>query len=450
MEQCKNMNILIPESTRLKINENQTKGERSEKMMSVLNSLVKANYSDDQIFHIFYTKPIGEKFREQGDNKDDWLLNQIQKAKEFVSSTNKQFQSPKYSDGELEYLFNQQEVQPAFPDDYFNIDNEVDIGPPPKKISIITGNDFIQKQFDTLPLIDNVLEENSSLLIVGPSGVGKSLLSLYIALMLGNPNPGYLFGKFKINRTLRTVFLQSENSEKIVNQRLKKMIKDPPLSQGLSNIAFPYFNDFFTCSGVAINTHFSYYIGLINDQFNPDVIVIDPLISFAGVDENSNNEMRRVLDHLMTICNQFNIVPIIVHHKGKIDNDSSYASRGASAITDWASSIINLTKKKVDKQPLICVSNTKARSFETFESFNMEINENLSFSCISNDKQKNVVLKILKEKKKFTSQQLFLKEIKQKLNISTKNARELIDDLVKSGHIKVSSGPKNSKIFSFA
>lgn len=439
------MNNLIPEHTKQKIYETQIEGQRSEKIMSVLDSLVKANYSDDQIFSVFYTQPIGEKFREQGDNKDDWLLKQIQKSKDFVYES----MSFVYDERELEEWLDTEDMEPAIFDNYSDLSNEFDIGTPTNNISIVTGNDFIQKQFNTPPLIDNILEENNSLLIVGPSGVGKSLLSLYIALMLGDPNPGHLFGKFKITKSLRTVFLQSENSEKIVSQRLKKMIKDPALSPGLSNIAFPYFNKYFTCSGVTISGNFMNYIECINNQFNPDVVVIDPLISFAGVDENSNNEMRLVLDKLMNTCNKFNIVPIIVHHKGKIDNDSSYASRGASAITDWASSIINLTKKKVDKKPLICVSNTKARSFETFDSFNLEINENLSFSCISNDKQKNEVLKIIKEQKQFTTQQLFIKEIKQKLNVSTKNARELIDDLVKSGHIKTSSGQKNSKIFSY-
>jgi DNA-binding transcriptional ArsR family regulator len=59
-------------------------GQRSEAMMRVINALVRANLSDDQILAIFERDPIGQKYREMGANRQQWLITQIQKARAFV------------------------------------------------------------------------------------------------------------------------------------------------------------------------------------------------------------------------------------------------------------------------------------------------------------------------------------------------------------------------------
>jgi hypothetical protein len=53
--------------------------------MSVVNALVGNGISEAEIFRIFDTCPIGEKYREKGSSKKQWLLGRIDKAKNYVT-----------------------------------------------------------------------------------------------------------------------------------------------------------------------------------------------------------------------------------------------------------------------------------------------------------------------------------------------------------------------------
>ena len=71
--------------TRKLIREGEVQGKRSEAIMSVVNALVGGGISESGIFRIFDTHPIGEKYREKGSSKKQWLLSHIAKAKQFVT-----------------------------------------------------------------------------------------------------------------------------------------------------------------------------------------------------------------------------------------------------------------------------------------------------------------------------------------------------------------------------
>jgi hypothetical protein len=72
--------------TRKLIKEGEAPGKRSEAIMSAINSLVKASVSEDEIFSVFEQYPIGEKYREKGASKRQWLKNHIDKANNFVTA----------------------------------------------------------------------------------------------------------------------------------------------------------------------------------------------------------------------------------------------------------------------------------------------------------------------------------------------------------------------------
>jgi putative DNA primase/helicase len=74
---------ISPETKQL-IKEPIPVGGRSEAIMSVLNALVWANLSDSDIFSIFESYPIGEKYLEKGRSGHRWLQPQIDKARSFV------------------------------------------------------------------------------------------------------------------------------------------------------------------------------------------------------------------------------------------------------------------------------------------------------------------------------------------------------------------------------
>jgi hypothetical protein len=74
--------------TKKLIREGEKRGRRSEAIMSVVNALVSGGISDDAIFSIFDNYPIGEKYKEKGAAKHNWLKKHIKKAHSFVSTRN--------------------------------------------------------------------------------------------------------------------------------------------------------------------------------------------------------------------------------------------------------------------------------------------------------------------------------------------------------------------------
>jgi len=70
--------------TKKLIREGESYPNRSEAIMSVVNALVGNGISEAEIFKIFDTCPIGEKYHEKGASKKQWLLGRIEKAKKYV------------------------------------------------------------------------------------------------------------------------------------------------------------------------------------------------------------------------------------------------------------------------------------------------------------------------------------------------------------------------------
>ena len=78
----------LPVSHRIKnlILSGMPKTQRSEAQMSVLVALLAADVNKDTIFGIFEHFPIGEKFREKGDNRLQWLAEEMSRALAFIKS----------------------------------------------------------------------------------------------------------------------------------------------------------------------------------------------------------------------------------------------------------------------------------------------------------------------------------------------------------------------------
>ena len=77
------------------------------------------------------------------------------------------------------------------------------------------------------------------------------------------------------------------------------------------------------------------------NELNPDVLMLDPLIKFHGVNENSASQMSDVLGKIRTIMAELKLSVIIVHHTGKV---ASRGGRGSSVIVGDYDSCIEICK----------------------------------------------------------------------------------------------------------
>jgi len=94
-------------------------------------------------------------------------------------------------------------------------------------------------------------------------------------------------------------------------------------------------------------------------QLHITIAILDPFVTLHDRDENSNTQMRAVLDNLDPIAQETGCVFIIAHHEPKAPESNGAAARGASAIRDWCRTMLRLTShgeddEQVRRYSLVC------------------------------------------------------------------------------------------------
>ena len=362
--------ISITNETRQLILEGKPKGERSEAIMTVLNALAFAGLEDGQIYSIFENYPIGEKYREKGSAKTNWLQSQIEKARWFLSKSESQHVADNKDSPKLEVmtLSEMREYVAASPRAWVIGDGES----------------------------CNVLPEGGGLLIAGESKTGKSMLrtELAIHLVMGDDAWG-----LTIPKPRRVLILQFENTPEIELVRTEKML------QGLGLDTFPDELLFSTPVRIDLGNHSNWESVLrLVERTKADVVIYDPLSSVHSVDENSNDQMRGILDKITNINRKTGSSAIVIHHFGKPSKDghkdTKYRTRGASAITDWCDTEINLSSKKRDNKTLLDLTFKAVRCGPEIKPIQLERGQYLlhevreEFSLFSSEEVKNLLISL--------------------------------------------------------
>lgn len=230
---------------------------------------------------------------------------------------------------------------------------------------------------DEEPLIEGLINKKESCLLYGSSGIGKSALSLNLALAATKTD--LLWGRFKVTRPLTTLFVQSENSLASTKKRLKLILHvRPDLEKALDRLYFPLLGNDCTFEGDLLDRYFQDQLRVLIFKTGADLLILDPLVSYHNKNENDNAEMRKALDALKNICRDTEASTLVIHHAGKGGNEGG--ARGASAITDWAANIISLKQEESSSgSQILKVSCQKSRNFKRFEEIHLKCNDGLFF-----------------------------------------------------------------------
>lgn len=223
----------------------------------------------------------------------------------------------------------------------------------PTTIGVMPAEYLLSSTIERPPEIiaKGVFMEASGLILTGESGVGKSLLSLEIAVKLSKGLP--LWG-YDVDKPRKILFIQKENPDYTVQTRLRRIMR------GLSVNHVPNIQ--------LVDRKFRADIGNSRDlqkitdlitKSGADIIILDPLSSYHHANENDNMAMRRVLDNLTDISAATNCAWIIVHHEGKPSEDrqGKWRFRGASSIRDWADTMIGLIHKSNNEKKTLRLLN---------------------------------------------------------------------------------------------
>jgi len=183
--------------------------------------------------------------------------------------------------------------------------------------------------------------KGGSMLIVGQSGTGKSSLMMQAAVhwCLGRD----FFG-IKPAKPLRAVVLQAENDAGDISEALQDVIAGAYLDSAEKATLREHLAIF--RDTVSTGTTFTAALRqLVIDQ-QADIVFVDPLLSFAGIDVSDQEQASKFLRHdLAPILLETGAVLVAMHHTGKPKAasdkeghtvaDLAYAGLGSSEFTNW-------------------------------------------------------------------------------------------------------------------
>jgi len=183
--------------------------------------------------------------------------------------------------------------------------------------------------------------KGGSLLIVGQSGTGKSSLMMQAAVhwALGRD----FFG-IKPIKPLRSIILQAENDALDCGEALQDVVAGAYLDSGevaqlKDHLAI--FRD-----TISTGTAFTDALRKLIIDHQADIVFVDPLLSFAGIDVSDQEQASKFLRHdLAPILLETGAVLVAMHHTGKPKAasekeghtvaDLAYAGLGSSEFTNY-------------------------------------------------------------------------------------------------------------------
>ena len=187
------------------------------------------------------------------------------------------------------------------------------------------------------PIIDDgILLDGTILLIVGPAKSKKTFLTQNLALSIAM---GIDFAGFKITKPKKVLYYLAEGGYFPNRKRLQKMAENisPDNTENFLIDFQPY---------MPINHPESYAeIKKTIKESDAEVVILDPLIRFHDVDENSANGISEVFSKIRSLIDELGISVILVHHTGKVE---SRGGRGSSVIIGEYDSCITIHQAEAD------------------------------------------------------------------------------------------------------
>jgi len=188
---------------------------------------------------------------------------------------------------------------------------------------------------------DRFLCRQGSWLLVAQSGVGKSVFAIQAAVSFSVGRD--VFG-LRVERPLRNLMIQAENNKGDMHEAFAGIcaglgLSDTELADLETNFRTVH------CSRYT-GQRFAEFVAHLCRAHRPDIVWIDPLLSYLGGEISKMQDTSRFLQNLMQpVIEDANIGLVVVHHTGKPPkgddakykgHDLAYLGIGSSVLTNWA------------------------------------------------------------------------------------------------------------------
>jgi hypothetical protein len=175
-------------------------------------------------------------------------------------------------------------------------------------------------------LWQDFIPEQQCGLLIGDSGVGKSLVYLALAVALANGEQRFLGRRLNPMRNGRVLIVDEENPEGEVRSRLRKLGLRPDCQKNLRVISQ---------RGVRLDENTDKLFEDV-ESFNPDLTILDSLVRLHDQDENSASAYSSLFNRgIMPLSRQLGTAVWLLHHTGNNDKIRGSSDIKASADFGW-------------------------------------------------------------------------------------------------------------------
>jgi energy-coupling factor transporter ATP-binding protein EcfA2 len=228
-------------------------------------------------------------------------------------------------------------------------------------------------------MVENLLAKGDLALLIGEPGVGKSWLSMALAVAVAEQQAHWL-GRLIHTETPRVLYVDEENPEGLVIRRLRRL---GLTSVGEENIRFLH------RQGIRLDRKPELLLDEALD-WGPSLIVLDSLTRMHTGDENNAGEVARLFnDGINPLARETGATTLLLHHVTKTESSSSFArARGSGDIS--ASVDSGLDVRSTDLQGGFAVGLYKSRWIEEGQFIRAHRIDNGDFTELQTDENRRV------------------------------------------------------------
>ena len=183
--------------------------------------------------------------------------------------------------------------------------------------------------------------------LVSPGGVGKSFWALAVAIAMSAGARGDLTGlKPQAGRVL---MLSKEDPLEVLQHRVQAISQELPRSAKLTSV------DYRSCLGLNVDLmEESWFEAVCQAASGARLLILDTLTRFHSLDENSTQDMNRLLAQLERLAARSQAAVLFLHHTSKASALSGQgtlqqAARGSSVLVDnarWVAFLAVMTESE--------------------------------------------------------------------------------------------------------
>ena len=247
-------------------------------------------------------------------------------------------------------------------------------------------------------IADRMMSAGSLCSFIGPGGIGKSRIVLQMAAccILGLD----FLGLVTRARGKKWLFIQTENNNRRLLSDLRHLVAGLGLDEAGRKALFRCL-DFHTLEHEdddyidMEDPENAAHLEAIIFDYQPDIVVIDPLNSFTSEDLNSDKPMSSVVMKLVRAIKKGNPrrVPLIIHHSitGKAGAmkatgwDKSSYGRNSKVLYGKVRSQWNLGKVDPDDETLLVLACGKNNDGKHFEEIGVKVQQDPTFYVVNED-----------------------------------------------------------------